>query len=193
MEKFRDIPVLLVESASEWQKWLDKNKALDSGVWLKIAKKNSGTTSISYEDALQVALCYGWIDGQVYKYDEKYYIQKFTPRRAKSIWSKKNVLKAEELIKAGKMQPSGLEVIKQAKANGRWDTAYPSSSDFEIPADFQAALNKNLVAKEFYETLTKTNRYGICFRIQTAVKPETRQAQITKFIDMLEKGQKLHP
>src|SRR5581483_3130492 len=138
------------------------------------------------------ALCYGWIDGQKQAYDNEYWLQKFTPRGPRSIWSKVNVTSAEALIKSGKMQPPGLAAVELAKRNGRWDAAYDSPSTSTVPEDFQAALNKNPQAKQFFATLNKANVYGFCWRIQTAKKLETRKARIEKFIDMLNKGEKLH-
>jgi len=192
METYQDLPVLFFEDMPAWNQWLNVHHAEPSGVWLKFAKKASGITSLTYQPALEVALCYGWIDGQTKSLDETYYLQKFTPRRPKSIWSKRNVGIAERLIAEGLMQPSGRAAIDAAKADGRWDQAYDSASNMAIPEDFQAALNAHPKAKEFYETLNKTNAYAILWRIQTAKKPETRTARIEKLIVMLERGEKLH-
>jgi uncharacterized protein YdeI (YjbR/CyaY-like superfamily) len=192
MEMFKDLPVLLFKSPDEFADWLDKNHTQPAGAWLKIAKKNTGAVSVSYTEALDVALCYGWIDGQVQKYDEQYYIQKFTPRRAKSIWSKKNTEKAETLIAAGKMKPAGLAAINQAKADGRWDSAYHSSSNFTMPEDFIKALKANPKASQFFESLNAGNRYAIYFQIQTA-SDKGRPAKIEKLIKMLEQNKKIHP
>jgi uncharacterized protein YdeI (YjbR/CyaY-like superfamily) len=191
MEVFKDLPVLLFKSADEFADWLDKNHGQPAGAWLKIAKKNTGAVSASYGEALDVALCYGWIDGQVQKYDEKYYIQKFT-RRAKSIWSKKNTQKAEALIAAGKMKPAGSAAINQAKADGRWDAAYHSSSTFTMPEDFNKALKANKNASQFFESLNAGNRYAIYFQIQTA-SDKGRSAKIEKLVKMLEQNKKIHP
>jgi len=193
MEVFKDLPVIAFKTQKRWQDWLEENHRLKpQGLWLKLAKKSSGRTSISYAEALEEALCYGWIDAQKAPYDNDYWLQKFTPRGAKSIWSKVNVAKAEALIKANKMQPAGLAAIEAAKNNGTWQNAYDSPSSTTVPVDFQAALDKNPKAKQFFETLNKANVYGFCWRIQTAKKPETRQARIDKFIDMLNRGEKLH-
>lgn len=192
METFRDLPVLLLATQSDWNAWLEENHMQPRGVWLKHAKKLPGKLSVSYEDALEKALCYGWIDSQKRAYDEDYFLQKFTPRGPRSVWSKNNVSKAEELIMLGKMQPAGLEAISRAKQDGRWDAAYDAQSSSKIPEDFQAALNNNPKAKRFFETLNKANVYAFCWRIQTAKKPETRKARIEKFIDMLGRGEKLH-
>src|SRR5579871_6372960 len=143
MESFRDIPILLFESQQHWHEWLDKNYAQKQGIWIKIAKKNSGVRSITYMEALDDALCYGWIDGQLQRYDDNYYLQKFTPRRLRSIWSKANVAKVKALTKNGKMQPAGLAAIELAKQNGEYERAYDSTSETSIPRDFQAALDRN--------------------------------------------------
>ena len=192
MEWFKDLPVLLFPSQEEWHGWLDANHHQPQGVWLKHAKKASGKTSISYQEALEEALSFGWIDSQKQAYDTDFFLQKFTPRGPKSIWSKVNVAKAEALIASGKMQPAGLAAVESAKQDGRWHAAYDSPSKTTVPEDFQAALNKNPAAKQFFETLNKTNVFAFCWRIQTAKKPETRAARIEKFIDMLNRGEKFH-
>ena len=185
-------PIMFFSSQKEWETWLASNHAKSDGIWMKFAKMASGVTSTNYAEALDVALCYGWIDGQAKSIDDTYYLQKFTPRRAKSIWSKRNVGKVAELIAAGKMKPSGLAAIEAAKADGRWEQAYDSPKNSTMPDDFQAVLDKNPKAKEFFEALNKTNRYAVLWRIQTAKKPETRASRIEKLIAMLEAGQKLH-
>ncbi|MBA3712461.1 MAG: YdeI/OmpD-associated family protein [Pyrinomonadaceae bacterium] len=187
-----DLPVLLFAEQKDWANWLDKNLATASGVWLRLAKKTAGIQSVSYAEALEVALCYGWIDGQTKSYDEQSWLQKFTPRRAKSIWSKINREKAQELIKSGRMKPAGREAVESAKRDGRWDAAYDSPSAASVPSDFQAALDKSAKATAFFATLDKKNRYAILFRIQTAKKAETRARRIEQFIEMLEKNEKLH-
>jgi uncharacterized protein YdeI (YjbR/CyaY-like superfamily) len=192
MEMFKDLPVMHFGSADKFAEWLDKNHSQPAGVWLKLAKKNTGATSVSYAEALDVALCYGWIDGQVQKYDQQFYLQKFTPRRAKSIWSKKNTQKAESLIAAGKMMAAGLVAINQAKADGRWDSAYHSSSTFTMPTDFLKALKANPKASQFFESLNAGNRYAIYFQIQTA-SDKGRPAKIEKIIKALEQNKKIHP
>lgn len=183
---------LFFETADEWQAWLAQNYNLEEGVLLKFAKKESGITSLNYPGALDVALCYGWIDGQAYAIDETFYAQKFTPRRARSIWSKRNVSKVEELLKLGKMKAPDIATVEAAKADGRWEQAYASSANAEIPPELQTALDANPAAKEFFETLNKTNRYSIIWRVITARKPATRAARIAKLITMLEKQEKLH-
>jgi uncharacterized protein YdeI (YjbR/CyaY-like superfamily) len=187
------LPVMLFEHKKDWENWLDEYHATSSGVWLQIAKKASGVQSVSIDEALEVALCYGWIDGQRKTQDESLYLQKYTPRGAKSIWSKINTEKAEKLIERGLMKPAGLKAIESAKQDGRWQAAYDSFSRATIPADFQAELDKNPQAQAFFATLNQQNRYAILFRIQTAKRPETRIKRIQQFIGMLEKNEKLYP
>jgi len=187
-----DIPTLLFPRQKDWSEWLRKNHASSSGVWLKLAKKAAGTRSVSYAEALETALCYGWIDGQKKSYDESSWLQKFTPRGAKSIWSKINKGKAEDLIKKGHMKPAGLRAVERAKQDGRWDAAYDSPSNANVPTDFQTRLNKSTKAKAFFATLDRANRYAILFRVQTAKKAETRARRIEQFIEMLERKEKLH-
>lgn len=188
-----DLPIILFAKQSDWQKWLKENHATSRGLWVRFAKKNSGIESASYAEALDVALCYGWIDGQKKSYDETTWLQKFTPRGAKSVWSKINRGKAEELIKAGKMKAAGLKTIESARLDGRWEAAYDSQSKATVPDDFQVALDQSPKAKAFFITLNSANRYAILFRIQTAKKAETRARRIQQFIEMLEKNQKVHP
>jgi uncharacterized protein YdeI (YjbR/CyaY-like superfamily) len=192
METFKDLPVVLFATQSDWRAWLEENHAQPKGLWLKHAKKLSGKKSVSYQEALEEALCYGWIDSQKQAYDKDYFLQKFTPRGPESVWSKINVVKAEVLIKSGRMQPAGLAAINLAKQDGRWDAAYDSQSSSKIPEDFLAALNKNPKAKQFFGTLDKANIYALMWRVQTAKKLETRKARIEKFIQMLSQGKKLH-
>lgn len=187
-----ELPIMMFESEEAWERWLDENHTTSQGLWLKIAKKGVEPASVYYPEALNVALCYGWIDGQKGKLDDQYWLQKFTPRRAKSIWSRVNQEKVQALIDQGKMREAGLKEIERAKADGRWEAAYESQSRITIPEDFQAALDANPVAKEFFEQLNSANRYAILFRITTAKKPETRQKNILKFIEMLNAREKLH-
>jgi uncharacterized protein YdeI (YjbR/CyaY-like superfamily) len=187
-----EIPTLLFPKQKDWADWLRKNHAKSPGVWLKLAKKTSGSQSVSYAEALEIALCYGWIDGQKKSYDESFWLQKFTPRGAKSIWSKINKAKAGELIKSGRMKPAGLNAVERAKQDGRWDAAYDLPSASTVPTDFQARLNKSAKAKAFFATLNSANRYAILFRIQTAKKAETRARKIEQFIEMLERKEQLH-
>lgn len=191
--KTYDLPVILFKDQKEWEAWLVKNHAKATGVWLRLAKKAADLTSVSYAEALEVALCYGWIDSQKKSYDESSSIQKFTPRGARSIWSKINREKAIGLLESGKMKPSGLKAIEAAKADGRWDAAYDSYSTATVPDDLQGALNNNKKAKDFFATLNRQNRYAILFRIQTAKKAETRAKRIQEFVEMLARNEKLYP
>ncbi|MEP7339151.1 MAG: YdeI/OmpD-associated family protein [Acidobacteriota bacterium] len=188
-----EIPVILFAKPKNWEAWLKANHAESKGLWLRLAKKNSGIESINYAEALDVALCYGWIDGQKKSYDDATWLQKFTPRGAKSIWSKINREKVEALIESKRMKPAGLKAIESAKQDGRWDAAYDSQSKATVPEDFQAALDQNAKAKAFFATLKSVNRYAILFRIQTAKKAETRAKRIRQFIEMLEKHETIHP
>ena len=193
MKNADSLPIMSFETQQDWERWLTEYHTKTVGIWLKIAKKETGIPSVSYAEALDSAICYGWIDGQKASFDGTYWLQKFTPRRPKSIWSKVNCDKATALIAEGRMQPAGLQQVELAKADGRWDVAYESQSKITIPADFQHELDKNQKAMDFFSTLDSTNRYAILFRIQTAKKPETRSARIHKFIEMLAKNEKIHP
>ncbi len=188
-----DIPVKAFKSPKDWTIWLDKNHATSSGIWLRLAKKGSELKSVTYAEALEVALCYGWIDGQKNGGDESSWLQKFSPRGPRSIWSKINRAKAEELIKSGRMKPAGLAAIDQARKTGQWDAAYDSHRTAAVPVDFQAELDKNPKAQAFFNTLDSGNRYAILFRLQTARKAETRARRIEQFIHMLEQHEKIHP
>jgi uncharacterized protein YdeI (YjbR/CyaY-like superfamily) len=185
-------PILQLASLEEWEVWLDRQHATSDGVWLKFAKKGSGVTTVAYAEALDVALCFGWIDSQVSALDERFYLQKFTPRRSRSKWSKINVEKIEALTKTGRMRPAGLEQVELAKADGRWDAAYSSPTNVTEPADLKKALKANARAAEFYATLNKSNRYAIIYQLEDAKKPETRDRRLAKFIGMLERGEKLY-
>jgi uncharacterized protein YdeI (YjbR/CyaY-like superfamily) len=182
----------LFKDQAAWSGWLDKNHARSSGIWLRLAKKNSGLQSVSYAEAIESALCYGWIDGQKRPESEQAWLQRFCPRSAKSIWSKINREKALALIKNGRMMAAGQQAIAEAKSNGRWESAYDSPSRAAVPDDFQAALKSSPRANSFFETLDRANRYAVLFRIQTARKPEARARNIQKFIAMLERGEKIH-
>lgn len=188
----KDLEVKGFDTQKKWEIWLKKNHQKSAGVWMKFFKKNSGVKSIVYAEALDVALCYGWIDSQAKSLDDKAYLQRFTPRGPKSVWSKINTEKVEKLIKEGKMQAGGIEKVEAAKKDGRWQAAYSSPSKVVMPDDFKEALAKNKKAKEFYETLNKANTYGILTRIQFAKKAETREKRIKEFIKMLSEGKKLH-
>jgi len=188
-----EIPIILFAKPKHWEEWLKKNHAASSGLWLRLAKKNSGVESLTYAEALDIALCYGWIDGQKKSYDDATWLQKFTPRGSRSIWSKINREKAEALIKSKRMKPAGLKAIESAKQDGRWDAAYDSQSKATVPDDFQAALDQNAKANAFFATLNSANRYAILFRIHTAKKAETRSRRIRQFIEMLENHETIHP
>ena len=185
-----DYPTMPFESQSTWEAWLAKNHQKADGVWIKFAKKASGIPSVNYAQALDVALCYGWIDGHLKRVDDDYYIQKFTPRRARSKWSKVNISKVEKLIAEGKMKTAGYAEIERAKADGRWDAAYDSPSTATVPPDLEAALDKNKAAKELFGKLTSGQRYSILYAIQDAKRPETRVRRIEKFVTMLSKGER---
>jgi uncharacterized protein YdeI (YjbR/CyaY-like superfamily) len=192
MKRADALPIMTFETQREWEAWLQERHADAPGLWLKIAKTGAGTRSVSYAEALESALCYGWIDGQKAALDDQYWLQKFTPRRPRSGWSKVNCTKAEALIAAGRMRAAGLRQVELAKADGRWDAAYDSQRTMAVPADFQSELDQNAEAKQFFSGLDSTNRYAILRRIQIAQKPETRAARIQKFIDMLARRQKIY-
>ncbi len=184
--------IMVFSDSAQWEKWLEKNGELSDGIWLRLGNKNSNLKTLSYVEAVDVALCYGWIDSLVNKYDEKSHIQKFTPRRKRSIWSKINREKVERLIKEGKMRPTGLIQVVAAKKDGRWEAAYDSPTTSTIPEEFIKELGKHKKAKEFFATLNKSNLYAISWRLQTAKKPETRANRMRVIIEMLAKGEKFH-
>jgi len=186
-------PVRLFKSKRDWAAWLEKNHRKSTGLWLRLAKKDSRLRSVSYKEALEVALCYGWIDGQKRPESEEAWLQKFIARSSQSIWSKINREKALALIANGEMQAAGLEAVESAKRNGRWDAAYDSPSGATVPSDFQAALDGNQRAAAFFKTLDRANRYAVLWRIQTVKKAETRARKIGEFIEMLEREEKIHP
>lgn len=186
------LPMKLFERQRDWATWLKNNYDTSSGVWLQLAKKDAGVQSVSYDEAIEVALCFGWIDGQKKAHSEQYWLQKFTPRSAKSVWSKINKAKALALVEAGKMKPPGLKEIERAKHDGRWNAAYDSASKSTVPSDFQSALDGNTRAKNFFGTLDSRNRYAVLFRIQTAKNAETRAKKISQFVQMLERSEKIH-
>ncbi|WYZ44555.1 hypothetical protein EsH8_VII_000991 [Colletotrichum jinshuiense] len=179
------IPILTFKDESGWEDWLRLHCGEQTGVWLQISKKNSGIPTVSYDEALDVALCYGWIDGQRKTHDEQYFIQRFTPRRKNSLWSKRNVGKVAALIEQKRMTPPGQAEIDAAKADGRWDRAYSSASTMEVPLDFQQALAGNPKASKFFEALNKTQRYAFLWRIETTKRPETRKRKIGEYVDLL--------
>jgi uncharacterized protein YdeI (YjbR/CyaY-like superfamily) len=188
-----ELPIIPLASRDEWGAWLEEHHATSDGLWLKIAKKGSGLETVSYAEALEVALCYGWIDGQKAPFDDRYWLQRFTPRRARSKWSKVNRQKATELIESGEMKPAGLREVERAKADGRWDAAYDAQSTATVPDDLRRELEKDEVAREFFETLNSANRYAILYQIQDAKRPETRARRIEKYVAMLSEQKKLYP
>jgi uncharacterized protein YdeI (YjbR/CyaY-like superfamily) len=185
-------PILQLASQDEWEAWLAAEHASSDGVWLKFAKKGSGLQTVVYAEAVDVALCYGWIDSQVKTLDERFYLQKFTPRRSKSKWSKLNREKIEELTRQGRMKPAGLAEVELAKADGRWDAAYASPANVEVPDDLRQALDASPKAAEFWAVLNKSNRFAIVYQLEDAKKPETRARRLEKFVGMLERGEKLY-
>jgi uncharacterized protein YdeI (YjbR/CyaY-like superfamily) len=192
MKSKTEFSTISFQSQKKWRNWLSKNYSIADGIWLRLYKKDSGIKSINHDEALDEALCYGWIDGQAKSYDEESYLQKFTPRRKRSLWSKRNREKVERLIKDGKMHSSGLKEIDAAKADGRWEKAYDSPKNMKIPGDFLKELSKKPDALAFFNTLNKTNKFSIGWRLQTAKKPETREKRIKTIIEMMEQGKKFH-
>jgi uncharacterized protein YdeI (YjbR/CyaY-like superfamily) len=185
-------PIIAFATAAEFRQWLTRHHSDHPGIWLKIAKKASGIPTVTYAEALDEALCFGWIDGQKKAFDETAFLQKFTKRSKRSLWSKINAGHVARLEKEGRMKPAGLAAVAAAKADGRWEAAYHSFSTAEMPADFLTALEREPDAKGFFITLSKTQRYSFFFRITTAKKPETRRKRITEFVAMLKRGEKLH-
>lgn len=188
----KDLPIISFDTTDKWKNWLAENHNKSKGIWIRFYKKGSGIVSVKYKEALMEALCYGWIDGQLDKYDDDSYLQKFTPRRAKSIWSKRNIEYASQLQKEGRLKSAGLKQIETAKTDGRWEKAYDSQCNMKIPDDFIKRISKNKKAYEFFKTLNKTNLYSIGWRLQTAKKPETREKRMITIIEKLAKGEKFH-
>src|SRR5215471_2824718 len=188
-----DLPVLGFADQAAWESWLAQRHASSPGVWLKIAKKGSGATGVSYPEALEVALCYGWIDGQKGALDDEYWLQRFTPRKPGSRWSKINTEKAAELIDAGRMQPAGLREVERARADGRWDAAYSGQRSIGVPPDLERALAGNDAARAFFATLSGANRYAILYRIADAKRPQTRARRIEKYVAMLAAHETIYP
>jgi uncharacterized protein YdeI (YjbR/CyaY-like superfamily) len=187
-----DLPVLPFPSQAEWESWLEDNHADAAGLWLKIAKKASGIETVTYAEAIDVALCFGWIDGQRGRFDDEWFVQRFTPRRTRSRWSQINRDKVERLIADSKMRAAGLREVERAKADGRWAAAYASQSTIEVPDDLQQALDANPAAKAFFATLSGSNRYAVLYRIHDARRAETRTRRIEKFVAMLARGETIH-
>ena len=182
----------LFKSAKAFEAWLKKNHATSEGLWLKIAKRGSNEPSVTYPEAVEIALCWGWIDGQKKSLDDQHYLQRFTPRRARSVWSRINVNKVQALIEAGRMQAPGQAQIEAAKADGRWARAYDSARTSTVPEDLQAALEAEPAAKTFFASINASNRYAILWRIQTAARAETRARRIAQLVEMLARGETIH-
>jgi uncharacterized protein YdeI (YjbR/CyaY-like superfamily) len=187
------LPTMPFPSTTEWERWLEENHAESKGVWIKMAKKGSGIDSVRYPEVLESALCFGWIDGRREPLDERYFLQRFTPRRARSRWSRINREKAERLIADGRMRPAGLGEVERARADGRWEAAYEGQRSITVPGDLQRELDARPAAKAFFAQLNSQNRYAILYRLQDAAKPETRARRLATFVAMLEAGETLHP
>jgi uncharacterized protein YdeI (YjbR/CyaY-like superfamily) len=187
-----DLPIELFASRAQLEAWLEDHHAKSEGIWLKIAKKGSGVESVDYAEALELALCFGWIDSQKRGLDDAFFLQRFTPRRPRGKWSQINRAKAEELIAAGAMRPAGLAEVEAAKADGRWGAAYAGQRAATVPDDLRHELDRNKAAGEFFARLDSANRYAILYRLQEAKKPETREKRLRKFVAMLERGEKIH-
>ena len=188
-----ELPVLGFANRAAWESWLDAQHEQSPGIWLKIAKKGSGTDSVSYPEALEVAICYGWIDGQKRGLDEQHWLQRFTPRKPGGRWSRINTEKAAELIAAGRMRPAGQHEVDLAQADGRWETAYAGQRAITIPEDLRRELARNDAAREFFATLSGVNRYAILYRIGSVKRPETRARKIAQYIAMLAEHKTIYP
>jgi uncharacterized protein YdeI (YjbR/CyaY-like superfamily) len=188
-----DLPIIAFATASELEDWLEENGGGSDGIWLKIAKKSSGLASVTMPEAIEVGLCFGWIDGQRRGLDETHYLQRFTPRRSRSRWSRINRDKAEELIAGGRMRPQGLAAIEAAKEDGRWQAAYEPQSAATVPADLDRELKRDPAAREEFERLDSQNRYAILYRLGEAKRPETRARRLREYVEMLRRGERLHP
>lgn len=193
MEVRQDLPIVPFATPGDWERWLEENGSTSPGLWLKLAKKDTGIATISYAQALDTALCFGWIDGQKGAYDGQYFLQRFTPRGRRSRWSRINRDKAEALIAQGRMRPAGLEQVERAQADGRWEAAYEPQRTASVPEDLQRELERNPEAQAFFATLNGANRYAILYRIAEARKPETRARRIEKYVAMLGEHTTLYP
>jgi uncharacterized protein YdeI (YjbR/CyaY-like superfamily) len=192
-EHFDGRPVLLFATAEAWERWIEAQPADSPGLWLKVAKKGCTTPSIDYATAVESALCFGWIDSQIRAYDESFYLQRFTPRKARSKWSRVNRDKASALIKAARMRPSGLREVELAKSDGRWDAAYAGQASMTVPADLQAALDADPRAAEFFAGLDRANRFAVLWRIHDAKRADTRALRIARYVAMLHDHEVIHP
>jgi uncharacterized protein YdeI (YjbR/CyaY-like superfamily) len=186
-------PIISFAAQAEWEAWLDANHATSNGLWMKVAKKDAGVDTVRIPEALDSALCYGWIDGQRVTYDDQFFLQRYTPRRPRSKWSRINRDKVLELERQGRMKPAGLAEVERARADGRWDAAYEGQRNATVPEDLQRALDENPKARGFFATLNSANRFAILFRVQDAKRPETRARRIASFIDMLNVGKTIYP
>ena len=187
------LPRLPFASPAEWEQWLEDNHAVSDGVWIKMARKGAGIESVRYPEVLESALCFGWIDGRREALDDRYFLQRFTPRRPRSKWSLINREKAERLIAAGRMRPAGFAEVERAKADGRWEAAYEGQRSIGVPDDLQRELDARPKARAFFAELSSQNRYAILYRLQEAKRPETRERRLAKFVAMLEAGETIHP
>jgi len=192
-ESKAELPVIAFASARDWESWLAEQPRSSKGLWLKLAKKESGIASVSRQEAIDGALCHGWIDGQLQKYDDRYWLIRFTPRLPKSKWSSINRTRAEQLIASGRISAAGLEEVKRAKADGRWQAAYPSIRQATVPEDLEIALKKNPKAKKLFDALDSTNRFAILYRIHSVKKAETRARKIEQYVLMLARGETIYP
>lgn len=192
MAEKKELPIIHFRSQNEWEQWLEEHKATSDGIWMKFAKKDSGEESVSYKEAVDSALCHGWIDGQAASLDEKFWLQRFTRRTSRSKWSKINCGKVTELIAQGRMKAAGLAEVERAKADGRWERAYESPRTMVVPEDFQKKLDEHPKARDFFATISNTNRYTILYRIHDAKRPETRARRIEQYITMLLEGKTTH-
>ena len=187
------LPTLFFASPAEWEEWLEENHALCDGIWIKIAKKDADIESVRYPEVLESALCFGWIDARRHALDRHHFLQRFTPRRPRSKWSRINRETAERLIAHGRMRPAGLTEVERAKADGRWEAAYTGQRQSAVPDDLQRELDERPKAKAFFAQLSSQNRYAILYRLQDAKRPETRARRLAKFVAMLEAGETIHP
>ncbi len=187
-----DLPIVLFESPAALEAWLEDNHAASDGIWLQIAKKGSGVRSVTYAEALEVSLCFGWIDSQKRAHDDRHFLQRFTPRRPRGRWSRINRDKAEQLIAAGAMRPPGLAEVEAAKADGRWEAAYEGQRNATVPDDLQRELDASPAAAEFFASLSSANRYAVIYRLNDAKRAETRERRLRTFVEMLERGEKFH-
>jgi uncharacterized protein YdeI (YjbR/CyaY-like superfamily) len=187
------LPRIRFASAAEWEAWLERNHASSEGAWIEMAKKGTGVESVRYPEVLESALCFGWIDGRREALDERFFLQRFTPRRPRSRWSRINRETAERLIAEGRMRPAGLNEVERARADGRWDAAYESQSRSTVPDDLRRELDARPRARAFFDGLNSQNRYAILYRLQDAKRPETRARRLAQFVAMLEAGETIHP